>query len=178
MFSFLSFFSLVWQKSIGWPPFGGEMSGNVWSCFLCQKPWGAENGWRRGRNRLKGSPAFSIFPSGFIDGVPRAVIGEGSMLVGGFSPPRMRISAGWSSVVAQLPSAVDRWSGANLSKCVFSCCPFWSLVGRVVLLPLLRMVLLRHAPTPQPLINSQLPFCWARYVHDFPSESSRSHAKQ
>lgn len=73
---------------------------------------------------------------------------------------------------------LDRWSGPNLSKCVFSCCAFWSLVGRVALLPLLKMPLLRHSPTPQPLINSQLPFGLARYVHDFPSESRRIHTQQ
>lgn len=51
------------------------MSGNIWSCFLCQKPSATESGCWRGRSQLKGNPAFSIFPSGFIDGVPRAVIG-------------------------------------------------------------------------------------------------------
>lgn len=37
--------------------------------------------------------------------MPRAVIGEGSVLAYGFSPPRKNISAGWSGVVAQLLSA-------------------------------------------------------------------------
>lgn len=122
-FSFLS--SLLWQKSLGWPQpfvFWGEMGGNVWSCFLCQKPWADENGWRRRRNWLKGSPAFTTFPSGFIDGVPKAVIGEGSALAGGFSPPRKRISAGWSGVTAQLLSAGQMVWSKLVKMCVQLLC--------------------------------------------------------
>lgn len=105
---FLLLFFFVVAKEPRMPQpfvFVGEMSGNVWSCFLCQKPWAAENGWWRDRNQLKGSPAFSIFPSDFIDRMPRAEIGEGSVLASGFSLSRKRISAGWSGVVAQLLSA-------------------------------------------------------------------------
>lgn len=82
--------------------FGGKIS----SCFLCQKRWAAANGSPRGRSQLRGSPAFCIFPSVFIDGMPGAVIGEGRVLAGGFVPQRTtRISAGCSSAMAQLLAA-------------------------------------------------------------------------
>jgi len=54
--------------------------------------------------------------------VPRAVIGEGSVLAGGFSPPRKRISAGWNGVMAQLLSAGQMVWSKLVKMCVQLLC--------------------------------------------------------
>lgn len=54
--------------------------------------------------------------------MPRAVIGEGSVLDGGFSSPRKRISAGWSGVIAQLLSAGQMVWSKLVKMCVQLLC--------------------------------------------------------
>lgn len=141
--------------------FGGEMSGKIWSRFLYQKIWAAENSSQGDRSQLQRSPAFSALPSGFIDGMPRAVVG------------RCRHCACWWIVASKEEKNICRleqcrgtaaihWAGGLEQTCQNVCVQLCLLVlGQQGCTPEVLPPLLRHSPTPQPLINSQLcDFIW------------------
>lgn len=175
----LSFF-LLWQKSLGCPQpfvFGGEISGNIWSCFLCSNlalPRMADKETKIG---LTEHPTFNIFPSGFIDRVPRAVIGEGNMLAVWLLPPRKRISAVWSGVTAQLLSAGQMvWSKLVKMSAQLLCLLVLGLQGCTPAIP--------QDLTPQASFCSSTThkftttFWSSQVCLWFPSESSRIHTQQ